>query len=66
MDYFEKNSRALEFDKVLERLAQFTGCEDARYEALHLKPETDINMAKALLAFKASNHKEKPLFKRSF
>ena len=50
MDYFEKNSRALEFDKVLERLAQFTGCEDARYEALHLKPETDINMAKALLA----------------
>lgn len=50
MDYFEKNSRALEFDKVLERLAQFTGCEDARFEALHLKPETDINMAKALLA----------------
>ena len=49
MELFERNSKALEFDKVLEKLAEFTGCEDARYEALHLKPETDINLAKALL-----------------
>ena len=56
MDFFERNSKALEFDKVLERLAEFTGCEDARYEALHLKPETDINLAKALLASTLDAH----------
>ncbi|MBR5112169.1 MAG: endonuclease MutS2, partial [Clostridia bacterium] len=56
MDYFERNSKALEFDKVLERLAEFTGCEDARYEALNLKPETDINLANALLASTIDAH----------
>ena len=56
MDFFERNSKALEFDKVLERLAEFTGCEDAKYEALHLKPETDINLANALLASTIDAH----------
>ena len=56
MELFERNSKALEFDKVLEKLAEFTGCEDARYEALHLKPETDINLAKALLASTLDAH----------
>ena len=49
MDFYDKHMKALEFDKVLEKLAQFTSCEDARYNALHLKPETNLELAKALL-----------------
>ena len=49
MNSFDKHSKALEFDKVLEKLAEFTSCEDARYNAVHLKPETDLDLAKALL-----------------
>ena len=49
MDFFDKHAKSLEFDKVLERLAQFTSCEDAKYNALHLKPETNLELAKALL-----------------
>lgn len=49
MTSFDKNARSLEFDKVLERLAEFTGCEDAKFNALHLKPETDLGLARALL-----------------
>ncbi len=56
MKFFEKHAKALEFDKVLERLAEFTSCEDARYEALHLKPETNLDMARALLAQTADAH----------
>ena len=36
---------ALEFDKILERLAQFTACPDARELALSLRPESDIDLA---------------------
>ena len=39
MKLFEKNAKALEFDKVLEKLAEFTSCEDARENALNLRPE---------------------------
>ncbi len=56
MDYFDKHAKALEFDKVLERLAQFTSCEDAGYNALHLKPETNLELAKALLSQTADAH----------
>lgn len=49
MNSFDKHAKALEFDKVLERLAEFTSCDDARYNALHLRPETNIELAKALL-----------------
>ena len=49
MNSFDKHSKALEFDKVLEKLAEFTSCEDARYNAVHLKPESDLDLAKALL-----------------
>ena len=38
---------ALEFDKILERLAQFTACPDARELALSLRPESDIDLAQA-------------------
>ena len=46
---FDKHAKSLEFDKVLERLADFTGCDDARYDALHLKPESNLDLARALL-----------------
>ena len=49
MNSLDKHSKALEFDEVLEELAEFTSCEDARYNAVHLKPETDLDLAKALL-----------------
>lgn len=45
----EKHAKSLEFDKVLERLADFTSCDDARFNALHLKPESNLDLAKALL-----------------
>ena len=56
MDHFIKNSSALEFDKVLERLAEFTACEDAKYNALHLEPETNIGLARALLSQTSDAH----------
>ncbi|MCR5522783.1 MAG: endonuclease MutS2 [Clostridia bacterium] len=49
MTSFEKNAKALEFDKVLEKLSEFTCCDDAREKVLSLKPETDLNLARALL-----------------
>ncbi len=57
MDFFDRYSGALEFDKVLERLAEFTGCEDARYAALHLTPETDINLVRSLLSSTTDAHR---------
>ncbi len=56
MKYFERYSKALEFDKVLAQLAGFTGCEDARNAALGLVPETDINLVKALLSATTDAH----------
>lgn len=50
MNLFDKNSKALEFDKVLEKLAEFTCCDDARENALNLKPETNLDSARALLS----------------
>lgn len=49
MKNYDKHAKSLEFDKVLERLADFTGCDDARYEATHLRPESNLELAKALL-----------------
>ena len=46
---FDKHAKSIEFDKVLERLADFTSCDDARYEALLLKPESNLDLARALL-----------------
>lgn len=44
-----KHYLALELPKVLSRLAQFTSCEDARYEAEHLTPESDLHIVQTLL-----------------
>ena len=49
MNSFDKHAKSIEFDKVLERLADFTSCDDARYDATHLKPESNLELAKALL-----------------
>lgn len=49
MKNYDKHAKSLEFDKVLERLADFTGCDDARYEATHLRPESNLELARALL-----------------
>ncbi|MBO5859918.1 MAG: endonuclease MutS2 [Clostridia bacterium] len=56
MEFFDKHAKSLEFDKVLEKLAQFTSCEDARYNALHLKPETNLELARALQSQTADAH----------
>ncbi len=44
-----KHHIALELDKVLSRLSDFTSCDDARYNALNLEPESDLNLVKLLL-----------------
>jgi len=44
-----KHYRALELDKILSRLAEFTGCADARDAAQNLEPEHNSALAKVLL-----------------
>ncbi len=44
-----KHYKALELDKILSRLAAFTSCEDAKYEAEHLELQHDLSLAKMLL-----------------
>ena len=44
-----KHFAALEFDKVLEMLAEFTACPDAREAALSLVPETNLALAQVLM-----------------
>ena len=56
MKTFEKTSKSLEFDKVLARLAEFTGCEDARNAALELRPESNLNLALASLGLTEQAH----------
>lgn len=45
----KKHFNALELDKVLSMLADFTCCEDAREMAQSIMPETNLHLAKALL-----------------
>ncbi|MBQ2974615.1 MAG: endonuclease MutS2 [Clostridia bacterium] len=56
MNSFDKHAKSIEFDKVLERLAEFTSCDDAHYNALHLKPESNLDLARALLSQTADAH----------
>ncbi|MBQ3150876.1 MAG: endonuclease MutS2 [Clostridia bacterium] len=44
-----KHHKSLELDKVLERLSEYTACEDARNAALSLKPESDLSLAQSLM-----------------
>lgn len=49
MTTFEKNSKSIEFDKVLSRLSEFASCTDAKDLALNIKPETNLDLARVLL-----------------
>lgn len=49
MNFFDKHAKSIEFDKVLEKLAEFTSCDDASYNAMHLNPEKNLDLARALL-----------------
>lgn len=40
---------SLELPKILSRLAEFATCEDAKYNAEHLKPESNLALASALM-----------------
>ena len=44
-----RHYKALELDKILVRLSEFCSCEDSKYEALHIEPQTDIRSAQKLL-----------------
>lgn len=44
-----KHHKSLELDKVLEMLATYTSCDDAHELALNLKPESDLDSARALM-----------------
>lgn len=52
----DKHYIALELPKVLSRLAQFTSCEDAKYEAEHLTPQSDLHIVELLLGQTADAH----------
>ncbi|MBQ2774583.1 MAG: endonuclease MutS2 [Clostridia bacterium] len=45
----DRHLMALEFDKILARLADYTACPDARELALSLRPESDLHLAQSLL-----------------
>ncbi|MBS7361102.1 MAG: hypothetical protein KIG24_02065, partial [Oscillospiraceae bacterium] len=45
----DRHLAALEFDKILLRLADYTSCPDARELALSLRPEHNLALAQALL-----------------
>ncbi|NLL63832.1 MAG: endonuclease MutS2 [Ruminococcaceae bacterium] len=47
----DKNLKALDFDKIVERLAEQTSCEDARELALNLMPEKTLDRAQHLLDY---------------
>lgn len=44
-----RHHKALEFHKILERLAEHTACEDAREMAMNLKIENRLDMAQSLM-----------------
>lgn len=44
-----RHFKTLELDKILERLGEYTSCEDARRAAAGLEPQTSLETAKALM-----------------
>ncbi len=44
-----KHHNTLELNKVLTLLTKYTSCEDAKFEAEHLTPESNLELAKVLL-----------------
>lgn len=51
-----RHDRSLELDKILERLAAQTSCEDAAEAARSLKPATSLSMVQRLLQETADAH----------
>ncbi|MDD6146107.1 MAG: endonuclease MutS2 [Oscillospiraceae bacterium] len=51
-----KHHIALELPKVLDRLASFTSCEDAKEAALNLEPESNLSLVNVLLQQTADAH----------
>ena len=51
-----KHHTALELDKVLSRLGEFTSCEDAREQAENLIPESNMSLVQALINQTADAH----------
>ncbi|MGN0486820.1 MAG: endonuclease MutS2 [Acutalibacteraceae bacterium] len=51
-----KHHIALELPKVLDRLADFTSCEDAKEAALNLEPESNLSLVNVLLQQTADAH----------
>ncbi len=50
MDFsIQKHYNALEFSKVLQMLSEHATCEDAKQMALDLKPESNLDLANALM-----------------
>ncbi len=49
MDSRERDLKALELEKVLQMLAGYTACPDAREKAMSLKPESNLSLAQSLL-----------------
>ncbi len=49
MNCRERDLKSLELEKVLEMLAVYTACPDAREQVLKLKPESNLKLAQALL-----------------
>ncbi|MCR4614601.1 MAG: endonuclease MutS2 [Clostridiales bacterium] len=44
-----RHFRYLELDKILDMLAEYTACEDARIAAQSIMPEPNVNLAQALM-----------------
>ena len=44
-----RHYKALELDKILEMLSGFCSCEDSKYEAVRIEPQTEIRDAQRLL-----------------
>ncbi|HZJ77768.1 MAG TPA: endonuclease MutS2 [Clostridia bacterium] len=44
-----KHFKALEIDKILERLCEYTACEDAREMIFNIEPQSSLEMAETLL-----------------
>ena len=51
-----QHHKALELDKILAQLAEFTACEDARLEALHLEPQSELHLAQLLIKQTSDAH----------
>lgn len=51
-----KHYTALELPKILARLGEFTSCEDAKYEAEHLQPQSNIHIVNNLISQTADAH----------